>query len=74
MPEATMPYVNPHFIGLSKWGFSPKSQSSPINVGSSVYGLAAGMAFLKVIFYLEMHHRIGPILFCIRQVFWDIAT
>ena len=45
-----------------------------VHISSSVYGIAAGMAFLKLIFYLEMHPRIGPILFCIRQVFWDIAT
>lgn len=32
------------------------------------------MAFLKVIFYFELHYRFGPILFCIKNVIWDVLT
>lgn len=29
---------------------------------------------LQVIFFFEIHHRFGPILFCIRSVMWDIMS
>lgn len=46
----------------------------PINIGANLYGVACCMAFLKVIFLFEIHHRFGPILFCIKNVFWDILS
>jgi len=50
------------------------SAKHPINVGANLYGVAACMAFLKVIFFFEVHYRFGPILFCIRSVIWDVLS
>ena len=36
--------------------------------------MMAFLAFLRMIFIFELHHRIGPILFCIKNVFWDILS
>ena len=49
-------------------------QTHPINIGANLYGVAACLAFLRMIFIFEIHHRIGPILFCIKNVFWDIIS
>ena len=46
----------------------------PINVGANIYGVASCLAFLRMIWIFELHHRIGPILFCIKHVFWDILS
>ena len=46
----------------------------PINIGANVYGVAACMAFLRVIFHFEIHSRFGPILFGIKKVVWDIIS
>ncbi len=45
-----------------------------LSVGANIYGLAACLACLRVIFFFEIHHRFGPILFCIRSVVWDILS
>ncbi len=46
----------------------------PLSLGANIYGLASCLAFLKVIFYFEIHYRFGPVFFCIRSVVWDIMS
>ena len=43
-------------------------ESHPINIGRNLFGVAACMAFLKIIFHFAIHYKFGPILFCIKQV------
>ena len=33
-------------------------EDHPINVGANIYGVASCMAFLKLIFHFEIHHRL----------------
>ena len=40
----------------------------PINIGANIYGVASCLAFLRMIWIFELHHRIGPILFCIKVI------
>ena len=40
----------------------------PINIGANIYGVASCFAFLRLIWIFELHHRIGPILFCIKVI------
>jgi len=49
-------------------------QFHPINIGAILYGVAACLAFLRMVFIFEVHSRFGPILFCIKQVVWDIIS
>lgn len=46
----------------------------PIDTGSVIYGVAACLAYLRLIFAFEIHHRFGPILYCIKNIFWDILS
>ena len=46
----------------------------PILIGANLYGLASCLAFFKLFFLFELHSRLGPILFCIRHVMWDVTT
>ena len=32
-------------------------QTHPINIGANLYGVAACLAFLRMIFIFEIHHR-----------------
>ena len=49
-------------------------ETHPINIGANLYGVAACLAFLRLIFTFEIHHRFGPILYCIKNIFWDILS
>lgn len=53
-----------------------KAENEPqaITIGANLFGVAACLAFLRMIFVFELHHRIGPILFCMKNVFWDILS
>ncbi|CAB4064662.1 unnamed protein product [Lepeophtheirus salmonis] len=42
-------------------------------VGANLYGVGASLAFLKLIFVFEIHHKFGPILFCMRHVFLSLG-
>jgi hypothetical protein len=68
--------IAPKVVG-SQVGGGPSMnlpQTHSINIGANLYGVAACLAFLRLIFTFEIHHRIGPILFCIKNVFWDICS
>ena len=47
-------------------GKNSLDETHPINIGGNLYGVAACLAFLRMIFIFELHHRFGPILFCIK--------
>jgi hypothetical protein len=37
-----------------------QGENHPINIGANVYGLAACLAFLRLIFIFEIHYRLSP--------------
>ena len=50
------------------------TEEHPFNIGTNLYGVGACLVFFQLIFTFEIHHRFGPILFCIKNIFWDILS
>ena len=50
------------------------TEDHPFNIGTNIYGVGACLVFFQLIFTFEIHHRFGPILFCIKNIFWDIVS
>ena len=54
--------------------FLMTTEDHPFNIGTNIYGVGACLVFFQLIFTFEIHHRFGPILFCIKNIFWDIVS